>query len=90
MSKGVLGERVWLNRNKVPIPTHHLRAGHLLSLLPLIGLAPFAWGLVKLDLWATMSGMALTMIAKLWFLDRMVWLFDEMVERNEVYRGWLR
>ena len=26
MSKGVLGERVWLNRKNVPIPTHHDKA----------------------------------------------------------------
>lgn len=90
MSKGVLGERVWLNRNKVPIPPHHTTVALYLNILTGAGVIPFAIGLIQLNIWATVSGLAIIMIGKLWFLDRMVWLFQDMKEKNEVYKSWLR
>jgi hypothetical protein len=90
MSKGVLGERVWLNRSKVPIPVHHARMATILNILAGVGLVPFVIGLVQLNVWATVAGTAVMMIGKLWFLDRMVWLFDDMKDTNDEYRGWLR
>ena len=36
-SKGVLGERVWLNRDVVPVPAHHLRTPNVLSAVGGIG-----------------------------------------------------
>ena len=90
MSKGVLGERVWLNRSDVPIPLHHARMAILLNGLAGLGVIPFVIGLVQLEIWATVAGTAVMMISKLWFLDRMVWLFDEMKEQNDEYRSWLR
>src|SRR5688572_6377165 len=30
-SMGVMGERVWLNRNEIPIPEHHRRIPHLIN-----------------------------------------------------------
>jgi hypothetical protein len=90
MSKGVLGERVWLNRSKVPIPDHHARMATILNVLAGVGMVPFIVGLVQLNVWATVAGTAVMMIAKLWFLDRMVWLFDDMKDTNDEYRRWLR
>jgi len=90
ISKGVLGERVWLNRKFVPIPAHHTTMATLLNLLAGVGLIPFVIGLVQLDVWATVAGTAVMMIAKLWFLDRMVWLFDDTKDTNDEYRSWLR
>jgi hypothetical protein len=90
MSKGVLGERVLLNRSKEPIPFHHARMATILNVLAGVGLIPFVVGLVQLNVWATVAGTSVMMIAKLWFLDRMVWLFDEMKDSNDEYRSWLR
>jgi hypothetical protein len=90
MSRGVLGERVWLNRKSVPIPAHHATMATLLNSLAGLGLLPFVLGLVQLNVWATVTGTAIMMIAKLWFLDRMVWLFDDMKYTNDEYRSWLR
>ena len=90
MSKGVLGERVWLNRKSVPIPAHHSTMAAILNTLAGIGLIPFVLGLVQLNAWATVAGTAVMMIAKLWFLDRMVWLFDDMRSSNDEYQDWLR
>ena len=90
MSRGVLGERVWLNRSKVPIPDHHARMATILNVLAGVGMVPFIVGLVQLNVWATVAGTAVMMIAKLWFLDRMAWLFDDMKDTNDEYRRWLR
>ncbi|MEM1266909.1 MAG: DUF6653 family protein, partial [Pseudomonadota bacterium] len=77
MSKGVLGERVWLARAQTPIPAHHRRMPHILAAVSGVGLIPLAWGLWALDPWPVLTGLALVMGGKLWFLDRMVWLFEE-------------
>ncbi|GAB5407416.1 MAG: hypothetical protein Aurels2KO_56470 [Aureliella sp.] len=90
MSKGVLGERVWLNRKMIPIPQHHARAATILAVLSGLGIIPFVLGLFQLDAWATVSGVAIIMLSKLWFLDRMVWLFEDMIDSHEEYRNWLR
>lgn len=77
-SKGVRGERYFLKRKAVPIPHHHLLATRILG--PLSGFAAlvFLWGLWALNLWATLTGLILTMVFKAWFVDRMVWLTEDM------------
>lgn len=88
-SKGVLGERVWLNRPKIPIPKHHERAARILSYIPMAGLLPYVHGLVILNPWETALGLFLIVTGKLWFLDRMVWLFDDMNSGHPQYAKWL-
>lgn len=88
MSQGVLGERVWLNRHKVPIPQHHLRIGHILNAISALATLPYLAGLIWLDLWATLFGMSVIMLAKLWFVDRMVWLYADMRPRHPEYAAW--
>lgn len=83
MSKGVLGERVWLNRKNIPIPDHHAKAATWLNALAGIGIIPFALGLYQLNGWMVIAGTVIMMIAKLWFLDRMVWLLADMNGKNE-------
>ena len=90
MSRAVLGERVWLNAETVPIPAHHARAATWLSVLAGLGLVPLAWGLWVLDPWAVGFGCLLSLLAKLWFLDRMVWLFHDMTAQHPPYGAWLR
>lgn len=77
MSKGVLGERVWLNRNRAPISERHRKMANLLNVGTALGLIPYLWGLWRLEIWPTLAGVALLVTGKLWFLDRMVWLFEE-------------
>lgn len=88
-SKAVLGERVWLNRNRVPIHSHHERAATLLSALSALGLPFLAWGLYQLAIWPTLLGFVLVLFGKLWFVDRMVWLFEDMTDASAEYRSWL-
>jgi hypothetical protein len=55
-----------------------------------VGLAILAYGLVELDLLATVSGLLITQVAKAWFIDRMVLLFEDMKAREPSYAGWER
>jgi len=87
-ARGVMGERVWLNRARVPIPAHHARMALVLSAVSAVGLVPLVWGLWALDGWATLLGVAVTMGGKLWFVDRMAWLYDEMADRHGAYGAW--
>jgi len=87
-SRGVLGERVWLNRGKVPVPRHHRTAPHVLNAITAIGSVFVVWGLIRLAFWPTLLGAALIYCGKLWFLDRMAWLFRDLQDAEE-YRGWL-
>lgn len=90
MSKGVLGERVWLNKKTIPIARHHFTIATKLNLLAGLGMIPAVIGLYQLNGWMTISGITTMMMAKLWFLDRMVWLFEEMKDTNKIYASWLR
>ena len=87
-SKAVFGERVWLNRDVVPVPLHHRTAPNILSAVSGIGMLFVFWGVYAFDVWPTLFGMALVYMGKLWFLDRMAWLWEEMRDTNDEYRGW--
>ena len=88
-SKAVLGERVWLNRDKIAVPERHRRAPNVLSVIAGLGMPFVIWGLIALDIWPTLLGLALVTLGKLWFLDRMVWLYEDMKDAQPEYRSWL-
>lgn len=46
------------------------------------------WGTVFLDCVTLFVGFVLLYVGKLWFLDRMVWLYQDM-QRVPEYRTWL-
>lgn len=87
-SKAVLGERVWLKRQSTPIPKHHDRAARILSYIPMAGLVPYVHGLIVQSPWEATVGLVLIVIGKLWFLDRMVWLYDDMKDERSEYAEW--
>lgn len=78
MSRGVLGEQLWLSADPLALPDHHLGMARLLIGATLIGVLILGYGLVVLDPGFTVAGIATTMLAKLWFLDRMVWLHADV------------
>ena len=88
-SKAVLGERVWINRKAVAVPRIHRIAPTLLSGVAALGLPFVVWGLVSVSPWPLLFGMLLIYSGKLWFLDRMVWLYEDMKGANEQYASWL-
>ncbi|MGA9382659.1 MAG: DUF6653 family protein, partial [Phormidium sp.] len=58
-SKAVLGERVWLNRDNIPVPKHHQGVPNILSVVSTSGVIFLIWGLVALNVWPTLLGVAL-------------------------------
>jgi hypothetical protein len=88
-SKAVLGERVWLNRKDIPIPKHHNHAIRALNIITGLGGLLLIYGLIRLRVLETTVGTILVVLGKSWFLDRMVWLYDEMAEKHHPYRDWL-
>lgn len=88
-SKAVLGERVYLNRDKIPLPEHHQTNLYpILHSISSLGLIVAIWGVVIYSSWAAIVGIVLAYIGKSWFLDRMVWLYEDMKTQHEEYRGW--
>lgn len=83
----MLGERVWLNRDTVPVPVHHRRAPDILSTVGGLGALFVAWGVLALEIRPTLFGAALVYLGKLWFLDHMVWLWRDMRDTYEDYSG---
>ena len=80
MSKAVLGERVWLNCDAVPVPVYHRKVPNVLSAVAAIGLLFILWGVLVFDPWPTLFGMMMAYLGKLWFADRMVWLWNDMLD----------
>lgn len=75
-SKGVLGERVFLEHRQ-EVPPHHLRAAQILAWASLPGLLIMGTGLIFLWAEGVVFGCLLAMLPKVWFVDRMVWIFDD-------------
>ncbi len=88
-SKGVLGERVWLHRDTVPVPSYHQYVPNVLILVSAVGMVFVIWGVVALDGCITLLGCALVYLSKLWFIDRMVWLYEDMRHTHPQYQSWL-
>jgi hypothetical protein len=78
MTRGVLGEQLWVARDAVKLPPHHRRMPHLLAAFGGLGLAFLLWGIIMLEFWPTLLGLTVVILAKLWFIDRMVWLHHDM------------
>jgi hypothetical protein len=89
-SRAVLGERVYLMRELHPIPVEHVNATTLLSIGSGVGGLFFLAGLLTREPAAFLTGGATVFLCKLWFIDRMVWLFEDMQKQVPEYRAWLR
>ncbi|MGK5680981.1 DUF6653 family protein [Actinoplanes sp. URMC 104] len=88
-SRGVLGERVWAARNDVEVPAQFRSpVPNVSNALGAIGLIVLAYGLVRFDVVAAVSGVLITNISKAWYIDRMVLLFEDMRQRNSEYASW--
>ena len=78
ISRGVLGEQLWLDRHRVPVPAQHRRLPHLLAAVAAAGGIGVLYGVVMLEPWPALLGLAVAYLGKLWFIDRMVWLHQDM------------
>ncbi len=89
-SKVTFGERVWLNRSTTPIPDHHAKWAKFLSVLGGIGfLVAIVGAYFNMPL-PTIAGGLTSWLGKMWFCDRMVWLYEDMKDSNKEYASWLK
>lgn len=88
-SKITFGERVWL-KHKNLVPAHHknmmIPLLLFISFLGLLGMITFTY-LGNLQLMIGSS--VICWVGKVWFCDRMVWLFQD-VQDNPLFEGWIR
>ena len=88
MTKVVLGERVWLNRTEVPIPLGFSRVATVTTWLS-AGMALLAIaGFITQNFWLAFLAWHFAAFAKIWFADRMVWLWDVMKDEAPLYSQW--
>jgi hypothetical protein len=89
-SRAVLGERIWVDRNNVDLPEQfRSRAPSLIAnAYSTIGMGILAFGLIDLNLLATVTGILITHGGKAWYLDRISLLFAEMKARSDEYTAW--
>ena len=87
MIKGVFGERIFL-AHRAEIASHHRRAAHALSLLSLPGVVLTLLGLWLLWWEGAVFGTLLAMLPKVWFVDRMVWVFEDWQRMGRRVPGW--
>ncbi len=80
MSRGVLGERIWLARDRYDVPAHHVPVAHATTVFAAVFALCAIWGVIVLDPWTTALGVAGTIVSKAWFVDRMVWLHVDLTE----------
>jgi len=89
-SKVTFGERVWLNRTRVPIPKHHSRWAIFLSVVAGFGFIIAVIGAYHHLTFPTVSGGLISWFGKMWFCDRMVWLYEDTKNLNPEYKSWLK
>ena len=77
-SKITFGERIWLNRDTCPIPKHHENWALFLSIVSGVGFIIALVGSYQNFLFPTIVGGVISWFGKMWFCDRMVWLFEDM------------
>lgn len=77
-----------MSRKHIPVPKHHYLVPNLLIGISGIGLPFVAWGLWKLEIWPLLLGTSFVYAGKVWFLDRMVWLYEDMKDKAEEYSLW--
>ncbi len=89
-SKGVFGEKIFVNRKKenINIPKHHITVAYITTYIALIGAIILIYGLFVLDFWITLLGTSIALLGKMWFVDRMVWLYEDMKHLPK-YKKWL-
>ena len=80
---------MWINRKQIPVPEYHRLVPNLLNGISGLGLLFLIWGLWRLNIWPTALGAVLIYSSKVWFLDRMVWLYEDMKGSTIEYSSWL-
>lgn len=88
-SKGVFGERIYADRKAVEIPDQFKSpVPNIANAYATIGIILLAYGLVVLELLPVLAGLVIAHGGKIWYIDRMVLLFEDMKKRKSEYAEW--
>jgi hypothetical protein len=89
-SRAVLGERIWVDRDKLELPAQFRSrtVATITNAFSGVGLVLLTYGLVELDLVAAAAGLLVTHLPKAWYMDRMALLYVEMLRRDSKYAAW--
>ena len=89
-SRAVLGERIWVDRDKLELPEQFRSpaAAWVANGYSGIGMGLLAYGLVDLNVLAAVAGILIIHGGKAWYLDRITLLFAEMKRRDPEYASW--
>lgn len=87
-ARGVLGERAFLLRNVVPIPPGHRTAAMVTTVIAALFLALAGVAFVLENAVGAFAAWHGATVAKLWFCDRMAFLWDEMKAAHPAYAAW--
>lgn len=82
--QAILGERIWLNRHDNLVPEHHYFVITALQIIVSVSFLTCVAGMIILSPCLTFFGLLMTYTGMCWFLDRMVWLYnDDKLEREK-------
>jgi hypothetical protein len=88
-SKGVLGERIWTERDRSSLPPQFRSAApNVAQTFQVVGMVPLVVGLVVFEPVAVVLGVLIVQVGKCWFIDRMVLLFDAMKATDPEVAAW--
>ena len=89
-TQGVLGERAYINRKITPVPFGFEHAANLTTALSLTFLLLTIIAFIRQDFWFAFTAWHGATAAKLWFVDRMAWLWTKMRDATPEYKAWNR
>lgn len=85
-TRAILGEKIWLNRRRVPISQTQQRATALALTGSVAGILPAGLGLIWLDVGLTLLGVVVIVCGQIWFLTLLARLYDEVVPDRDRFR----
>ncbi len=83
-SKAVIGEKYWSERNNYPVPEYHAIPVRILTVIQAAGGIILITGVWLLDVRLTAAGTITVYLSKMWFLCRMVRIYEEVTELDEM------
>jgi hypothetical protein len=69
------------------ISSHHITTANATTTLSIIGVSIIIYGLVVLEIWPALFGAGVDIIGETRFVDRIVWLYEDMKHMPE-YAKW--
>jgi len=88
-TKGVFGERIWSERKNLTIPEQFKSpVPNVANAYAVLEMALLIYDLIALQVIPVLAGIVIAHGGKLWYLDCMVLLFEDMKTRNSDIAGW--